>query len=1155
MIRDVRSPFYRGIAAGLIVTLTAMLGLAGYSRPAFADDVSNAASAGATFGRDMYPSAPMNVDGDANIGFEHKDKDGNPKASNFSSADGIFGGSVSGSGDWSSLENTEGNGAALGAASDARRSNIESGTDNTSRAYSTFQKSQDRSHPDFANDPIVTSSERLFNDLHTGTANCASGTDKVTDLQSCHRNNMVKACEVKREVYYTPVSFQQTVFKWAGCYDHSKMTFKVVLDPSEAQEKEFIGYFIDRETNAKHLLNDDLKFTTVPPTKYRYPDNEGRYPFLEYNYDGSPQGLYGVLDTDIQALYPAVNFSNVSKRGGNKDDLLGFAYVYINPINPESNKKYESDGELVATQINFSITHDSVARFRAGGDGISIDQLPTEDNDYTLILDMNDEGVSTQPTCPLYSAYSTDQARSRGHSGSAWGNIEVVANFTGYYINEIIREAPENCETAPDANCPMVFQCTDDNTRTAGAVDEANIRPHLTSMFAGDNPQDTSQPICYAGYAASQCNAADYGYDDSKSCALNQEKNQECGFISGECAAYQPNGECAYYENVYDCGHDPDYDATCEMRQQFLSEFSACDSTTTASTTTNDYKMQDPRSCEIIHDLTSCQIKRSFTPNLDPSQPDSYQDTSYPAEAGNDPCVAEPDGFAKSVNWVCNSRVAPERDGAGNPLPSPYDPLYPGDDGYCQDATATYDTTFYYQQMECYTDIYGDVQCPQGTPSNVDKNTCDDLEAQGCTRVSIQCVEGGSASNGYCYLEEAEYDCGYDVPITSTTYETSHSCPSPIRCMGDECFDAENENNPSFGEAMAAMNAVQFAAQDGGCDEMGNCEIFPGTAYECKKAVGGYQNCCINPGGPGLKEYLVLLQAAGKMSGAVANMEAVQAYAEPLRGAWTSMTNAAKGTYNKVAEKFFTSAVENIDPASTGLGSSTGGAVTNAIVDKTAEFIGNTFGEATRDALFSTEGGVTKFGGGEAWLGNTMGFIAAAYFYYQLAVLAIQIIWKCEEEEYELGAKKDLKVCSKVGSYCAQEVLGACVEKREAYCCYNSPLGRIIQEQAMPQLGRSYGSAKNPQCPALTMSEFAALDWSQIDLTEWIAMLTENGLMPDADPNTLKGQYSMEALSGTGSALANDQDRDHVLERSIDRQPGNPDQFNRDVESNIRHQQ
>jgi conjugal transfer mating pair stabilization protein TraN len=125
-----------------------------------------------------------------------------------------------------------------------------------------------------------------------------------------------------------------------------------------------------------------------------------------------------------------------------------------------------------------------------------------------------------------------------------------------------------------------------------------------------------------------------------------------------------------------------------------------------------------------------------------------------------------------------------------------------------------------------------------------------------------------------------------------------------------------------------------------------------------------------------------------------------------------------------------------------------------------------------------------------------LGWIMIAYTVYQIVMILIQIIWACEKEEFELNAQKQLKNCHQVGSYCNSKVLGTCIEKRESYCCFNSPLSRIIQEQARPQLGLSWGTPKEPDCRGITTDEIQRIDWSQINLDEWLGLLAQTGHLP-----------------------------------------------------------
>ncbi|EPS03611.1 hypothetical protein J432_0788 [Campylobacter jejuni subsp. jejuni HN-CJD07035] len=97
----------------------------------------------------------------------------------------------------------------------------------------------------------------------------------------------------------------------------------------------------------------------------------------------------------------------------------------------------------------------------------------------------------------------------------------------------------------------------------------------------------------------------------------------------------------------------------------------------------------------------------------------------------------------------------------------------------------------------------------------------------------------------------------------------------------------------------------------------------------------------------------------------------------------------------------------------------------------------------------------------------------------------------CKEDEKKLAKLNDAGKCHEVGIYCSKKVsLGftkICVEKKKSFCCFNSKLGRIFNEQGCPQLGKGWGSEEGPQCKGFTPEEFQKLDFSEIDLSEFIA--------------------------------------------------------------------
>ena len=97
----------------------------------------------------------------------------------------------------------------------------------------------------------------------------------------------------------------------------------------------------------------------------------------------------------------------------------------------------------------------------------------------------------------------------------------------------------------------------------------------------------------------------------------------------------------------------------------------------------------------------------------------------------------------------------------------------------------------------------------------------------------------------------------------------------------------------------------------------------------------------------------------------------------------------------------------------------------------------------------------------------------------------------CDQEDMETGMLRGSGMGHEVGSYCTAKFLGICVQKAKGHCCFNTKLGRIIQEQGRPQLksfnGLGWGTSKKPYCRGFTPDEFQALDFSKMDLSEYYA--------------------------------------------------------------------
>ncbi|WP_242526614.1 conjugal transfer protein TraN [Novosphingobium sp. KA1] len=95
----------------------------------------------------------------------------------------------------------------------------------------------------------------------------------------------------------------------------------------------------------------------------------------------------------------------------------------------------------------------------------------------------------------------------------------------------------------------------------------------------------------------------------------------------------------------------------------------------------------------------------------------------------------------------------------------------------------------------------------------------------------------------------------------------------------------------------------------------------------------------------------------------------------------------------------------------------------------------------------------------------------------------------CDEQDMEAAMLRASGMCHEIGTYCSSSLLGVCLQKARGSCCFNTKLGRIIQEQGRPQLKAfnddPWGTAKNPMCRGFTPEEFQALDFSKMDLSEY----------------------------------------------------------------------
>ena len=318
---------------------------------------------------------------------------------------------------------------------------------------------------------------------------------------------------------------------------------------------------------------------------------------------------------------------------------------------------------------------------------------------------------------------------------------------------------------------------------------------------------------------------------------------------------------------------------------------------------------------------------------------------------------------------------------------------------------------------------------------------------QNCKETSNYCMD--QTASGTCSTTEHVYTCG-----SPASNSTQMNCATQQFCIDGMCFGSGASPDKDFGNVVAAMETTREAA---------NYNLFNGEANFCSKPLGGLSNCCnSSSGGSGGSNRGIATQLG---------MKGLQAGAEYV---WVNGSQYIfEGLMNSGSEML-------AEYASSALGS--------GVLSTSSSF-----------SVYGAEFSVTASGGVE--------FVAFDPYTLALAII-IQVVMSmlsCDPSEQAFSMKKGQNLCHYVGSFCSKKFLGVCVTSKESYCCFPSVLGRILNEQGRPQIGKSWGAAEAPNCSGFTVAEFASLDFSKIDMSEFISTVSP--------PNAKSADYATSRAS------------------------------------------
>jgi hypothetical protein len=291
-------------------------------------------------------------------------------------------------------------------------------------------------------------------------------------------------------------------------------------------------------------------------------------------------------------------------------------------------------------------------------------------------------------------------------------------------------------------------------------------------------------------------------------------------------------------------------------------------------------------------------------------------------------------------------------------------------------------------------------------------------------------------------------------------------CAGPVRCLGADCLAVQPEQSSDFARAAAGLQAAQLMAMDSDCpmtDQGGG----HAAVHACSVFAGEGLECKRAVGG--------LVNCCETPDGvSLAEYLSLLMAVGKLDSALLQLGegHVLRGAWETLRAPF-SSAWSEVTRPFTSVANNLLGSTTPAASDAAASLSVDAFGQ---QLLHETAG----------WVAETFGEAAA-------------------NSLFSAGGA-------------SPAVVGGVLD--------SGPLSRILQEQMRPQLGRGWGSAKDPNCEGIGVGQLALIDWSQVNLDEWLVILDETGLLPRV------ATLNLEALTGAGSSLSLDGNRPEAAERS-----------------------
>ena len=356
-----------------------------------------------------------------------------------------------------------------------------------------------------------------------------------------------------------------------------------------------------------------------------------------------------------------------------------------------------------------------------------------------------------------------------------------------------------------------------------------------------------------------------------------------------------------------------------------------------------------------------------------------------------------------------------------------------------------------------------------------------------------------------CGLKSVVYRCKEPQILKAGDFKQEVVCATPLKdevpCLGLECVSDElptitAQERSNRGQALGGIGLMAYMQDDMNC-QAGVCQIFTGQDHTCRCGIKGSFDCCSIKTQVTAQDYI-------RLSSYIMTLEAAAALVKHEVadfGSWSAIGGGIGGLISSELDSLIGAY------AKTGL-ETVRSSYLQKLSTKTANLVEQLFGKEMRDRIF-VEGAAGSASSGTTLhpdvLNSAQGLMQA-YVAYKLAVAAYEVITACHTNEYETSMRLNMNSCLYLRSECDHKLLGRCLVRKRHYCCYNSPLARIVMAGLKDQ---GYAGS---DCGGISVAELQNYDLGLIDFSEWNNMVSQSQLLPAETSN-------LDTITGSGSAL------------------------------------